>query len=228
MNSVGREFVDLFNRWAATYDETVYGGDKEYAAVFENYDELLDAVASQCRGVVLEFGLGTGNLTARLVQRGLQVIGVEPSEEMRKIARKRIPNVPIFDGDFLQFNLPTETVDTIVSTYAFHHLTDDEKALAIAKFNRLLPVGGQIVFADTAFQSADEKAAAIERAKQNQFLNLAVDLETEYYPTLGTLARIFDGCGFEFEFTKWNDFVWLIRATKVRDAAGRDDATAAS
>ena len=157
MNSVGREFVDLFNRWASTYDETVYGGDEEYAAVFDKYDALLDTVASRSRGTVLEFGVGTGNLTARLVQRELQVIGIEPSEEMRKIAMERLPNVPIFDGDFLHFQIPTETVDTVVSTYAFHHLTDNEKELAIAKFNRILPIGGQIVFADTAFQSEEDK-----------------------------------------------------------------------
>jgi putative AdoMet-dependent methyltransferase len=217
MNSVGREFVDLFNRWASTYDETVYGGDEEYAAVFERYDALLDTVASRSRGVVLEFGVGTGNLTARLVQRGLQVIGIEPSEEMRKIALERLPIVPIFDGDFLHYEIPIETVDTIVSTYAFHHLTDGEKDMAVARFRQILPVGGQIVFADTAFQSEEDKTAAIEKAKQNQFLNLVTDLETEYYPTLGTLALIFDRHGFEFEFTKWNDFVWLIQATKVRD-----------
>lgn len=214
---MGREFVELFDRWAESYDATVYGNDPEYADVFAGYTSLLESVTQKSRGTVLEFGVGTGNLTEMLVQAGRNVIGVEPSGEMRKLASKRLPKVSIVDGDLLDFTIPTSSVDSIVSTYVFHHLTDDEKWRAIRNLNRYLPIGGLIVFADTAFSTEDEKSAAITRASRNKYLSLADDLSTEYYTTLGTLSEIFQRSGFDVSFSKWNDFVWVVEAVKTKD-----------
>ena len=76
---MGREFIELFEDWAENYDDTVSGYDNEYREVFDGYGEILDRVVSKSYGHVLEFGVGTGNLTARLLEAGLEVTGIEPS-----------------------------------------------------------------------------------------------------------------------------------------------------
>ncbi|MCA1031843.1 class I SAM-dependent methyltransferase [Bacillus timonensis] len=211
---MGREFLEVFEEWAGSYDESVVGHDKEYEAVFVGYENILDEVAKRAKGTVIEFGVGTGNLTNKLLSRGLTVFGIEPSKPMRDIALKKVA-CPITDGDFLVFELPSQQVDTIVSTYAFHHLTDEEKYQAIASYGKFLQKGGKIVFADTMFKNQEAYIEMIETAKGKGFTNLANDLQREYYTTIESLRTIFSSNGFSVEFSRCNDFVWLIDATKL-------------
>ena len=115
-------------------------------------------------GHVLEFGPGTGNLTVKLLNKGLPVIGVEPSARMRKLVLEKTEGrAKIVEGDFLNF--PQDlSYQTIASSYAFHHLTDEEKALAVSSYSNLLPSGGKIVFADTMYESVEAYKRAITDA----------------------------------------------------------------
>ncbi|MRG85830.1 class I SAM-dependent methyltransferase [Salinibacillus xinjiangensis] len=211
---MGREFVDLFNEWSDSYDETVSGQDIEYKKVFEQYDAILERVAQSVEGHVIEFGVGTGNLTAKLLEHGCQVTGVEPSPMMREKAKEKVPNVQVVDGDFLNFPLNGHPVDGVVSSYAFHHLTDDEKEEAIAKYARLLEKGGKIVFADTIFLNQESKFDMIKQAEDAHFLHLAHDLKTEYYTTIPTLEAMLEQHDFSVDFIQMNEFVWLLYAKK--------------
>jgi putative AdoMet-dependent methyltransferase len=210
---VGREFDKLFDEWSHSYDETVNGNDREYEDVFEDYDIILSKVAKKAVGTVVEFGVGTGNLTQKLLEKGLKVIGIEPNEKMRSIAGGKLPGVTIKDGDFQDFNVEIP-VQTFVSTYAFHHLTDDEKEMAIEKYSRILPENGRIVFADTIFETEEAKKQMIEDAQEKGFTRLAEDLQREYYTTIAVLQNILVEKGFNVSFTKLNRFVWLLDAVK--------------
>jgi putative AdoMet-dependent methyltransferase len=212
---MGREFLDLFEQWADYYDETVVGQDEEYKEVFIHYDRILDEVASRSIGHVVEFGVGTGNLTAKLLNRGLEVTGIEPSSAMRSVANEKLGNrLEVVDGDFIHFP-HVKKVDTFVSTYAFHHLTDTEKEQAIEKYGNLLASGGKIVFADTMYESEEAYKRAISDALSKGFLNLATDLQTEYYTTIPILKNILERYGFSVTFDKCNDFVWILEAEKM-------------
>src|SRR3954471_23801775 len=205
---MGNEFIGLFDQWADSYDQTVAGQDIEYKDVFLHYDRILQHIADRSFGHVLEFGPGTGNLTIKLLNRGFLVTGVEPSARMRKLALKKTEGrAQIIEGDFFHFpqNVPYQT---IASSYAFHHLTDDEKAVAIASYSNLLPSGGKIVFADTMYESVEAYKRAITDASQKGFHRLAKDLQSEYYTTLPVLTDILERNEFNVEFEQYNDFVW--------------------
>ncbi|KUP05803.1 SAM-dependent methyltransferase [Bacillus coahuilensis p1.1.43] len=211
---MGREFLDIFEEWAESYDDTVTGQDEQYKAVFQGYEEILAKVADASEGHVLEFGCGTGNLTKKLLDRGLTVTAVEPSPEMREVGKKKLGDlVEIIDGDFLDFSIDF-IPSTIVSTYAFHHLTDKEKHEAFHHYGKLLQKGGKIVFADTSYESEESYNEAIEDALQKGFVDLAKDLKREYYTTLPVLEEGLLNAGFRVEFLRCNDFVWLMVATK--------------
>lgn len=212
---MGREFLNIFEKWAENYDSTVEGHNQEYEEVFRNYEGILQAVANRSSGSVIEFGVGTGNLTKKLLEKSLAVTGIEPSSPMRKLAAGKLgESVTLSDGDFLAFPAPKEKVDTIVSTYAFHHLTDKEKELAIRNYSNLLQTDGKIVFADTMFETNESFQETIEYAKQHKFFNLAEDLEREYYTTIPVLKNLFEQNGFEATFERFNHFVWIVEATK--------------
>lgn len=217
---MGREFVEIFDEWVHTYDDSVYGKDKEYEDVFADYDGILQAVADLAKGPVVEFGVGTGNLTEKLLGRGLEVAGIEPNRAMREATAQKLPGTPLIDGDFLEFDAKLEA-KSFVSTYAFHHLTDQEKARAFKLYAEKLPAGGKVVFADTLFETEEAKQQKIEFESARGYANLVEDLNREYYTTLSVMQQLIEAAGFAVEFTQLNEYVWLINATK-RSGNGRE------
>lgn len=210
---MGREFVEIFDEWVHSYDDSVSGKDKEYADVFDKYDEILQAVADLAVSPVVEFGVGTGNLTQKMADRGLEVVGIEPNKAMREVTAEKMKNLTLIDGDFLDFEDRVEA-KTFVSSYAFHHLTDEEKAQAFQLYAEKLPAGGKVVFADTVFESAQAKQQKVEFEQARGYVNLVEDLNREYYTTLPILRDMIEAAGFTVEFTQLNGYVWLIDATK--------------
>ncbi|UOQ46748.1 class I SAM-dependent methyltransferase [Gracilibacillus caseinilyticus] len=211
---MGREFLDVFEEWASSYDEAVTGHDPQYRDVFERYDTILGEVAQLAEGSVLEFGVGTGNLTEKIIEKGQHVIGIEPSEPMRKLAKEKLPDLPLQEGDFLSFPTVDEPIHSIVSTYAFHHLTKEEKQEAIANFFSLLEEGGKVVFADTVYESEPAEQQIKQEAEEKGYHDLLEDLNREYYPHLEELRQLFTESGFHFEAMQRNKFVWIFVAEK--------------
>ncbi|MEK4246715.1 class I SAM-dependent methyltransferase [Psychrobacillus sp. FSL K6-2684] len=212
---MGREFVDIFDGWADSYEASVSGKDPEYRDVFEGYDTILNEVVNRVSGnSVVEFGTGTGNLTAKLVEKDFSVIGIEPNEKMREMTAERFPKREIIDGDLLQFEIGKSHVDSIVSSFVFHHLTDEEKGMALKLYSALLKENGKVVFADTAFITEEAKQDQIKKERSRNFHNVADDLEREYYTTIPILTKLFEEAGFQAHFSKMNDYVWIMDATK--------------
>ncbi len=211
---MGIEFVDLFNQWASSYDDTVAGKDPEYREVFEGYHDMLEELADLSLSPVIEFGVGTANLTRKMVDKNKVVIGIEPSEEMRRIAAMKCPEAAIYEGDFINYPSLQTPVQSIVSSFAFHHLKADEKIAALAKYYHQLEPKGQIIFIDTLFKDEDHKQTLIKNAEKAGFLNLAQDLQEEYYSCLEDLKEMFLTQGFEVSFKQLNKYAWLIQAKK--------------
>lgn len=209
---MSEHFNELFDAWAASYDDTVHGGDLEYREVFRNYEMILQKISDCADGHVIEFGVGTGNLTKKLLENGLEVVGIEPSKNMRKIFRGKLPNAKIMNGNFLSFPSPDKKVDSIVSSYAFHHLTDSEKEQAIKLYTRILATRGKIIFGDTIFENKETQEKAYLQAKNKGYHRLAKDLQTEYYTTIPQMKQILDKYGFITKFEQINDFVWIMEA----------------
>ncbi|WP_124726728.1 class I SAM-dependent methyltransferase [Staphylospora marina] len=215
--ALGARFNELFERWAEEYDSAVSGGHPEYREVFEGYAEILKTVVNELAlppgSTILEFGPGTGNLSRLLVAAGYRVIGVEPSAAMRAQAAAKVPELELVEGHFLSVPDSVPTVDGIVSTWAFHHLTDEEKDRALADMTRLLRPGGKIVFADTVFVDEQAREAFQKEAEDRGFLELAEDLRREFYPVIGRLEESFRKAGFLVQFRRMNRYVWLMSAT---------------
>lgn len=211
---MGREFLAVFKTWAENYDTVVSGGDRQYRDVFNSYDDILEKIVALSGESVIEFGVGTGNLTQKLILAKKQVWGIEPSIEMRNVAEQKLsPQVTIIDGDMQNFSKPPYQIDTIVSSYVFHHLTDKEKQEVLIDYADLLVNGGKLVFADTLFISEQEKDTLISKYPAEHYPDLIEDLNREHYPYLPTLYTGLKEAGFKrIGFTQMNSFVWIVEA----------------
>ncbi|GEN32863.1 class I SAM-dependent methyltransferase [Aneurinibacillus danicus] len=212
------QFNHVFEQWADEYDHTVYSREGEYAEVFEGYEQILQQVVDELKlppgSRVLEIGVGTGNLTERLLKQEWEVYGIDPSPDMRSIAEQKLPDFTVRDGHFLSVPEEIGQVDGIVSTYAFHHLTDEQKARAIRQLADRLNEEGVIVFADTAYADEEAKHAIHQRVREQKAFALLEDLKTEYYTQVPILQRIFEAAGLVFSARPLNRYVWLFTGKK--------------
>ncbi|AMA71878.1 MULTISPECIES: class I SAM-dependent methyltransferase [Aneurinibacillus] len=212
------QFNHVFEQWADQYDKTVFEKKDEYAEVFQGYEQILRTVVEELNlpagSRVLEIGVGTGNLTAHLLEKEWDVYGVDPSPDMRRIAARKLPHFTVADGHFLSIPEEIGKVDGIVSTYAFHHLTDAQKARAIQELADRLTEKGMIVFADTAYADEEARDAIHERVRSQGALTLLNDLQTEYYPLLSTVKEAFEDVGLRFSARQLNRYVWLMIGKK--------------
>ncbi|HEX7321469.1 MAG TPA: class I SAM-dependent methyltransferase [Mycobacterium sp.] len=90
---------------------------------------------------VLDLGAGTGKLTTRLVERGLDVVAVDPIPEMLEVLRSALPATPALLGTAEQIPLPDNSVDAVLVAQAWHWF---EPARAIPELVRVLRPGGRL------------------------------------------------------------------------------------
>ncbi len=211
-------FNELFDQWATSYDRTVYDQDGEYSEVFANYDLILKKVATSFKlpkgSKIGDIGVGSGNLTGRLIAEQYNVIGIEPSEEMRKLASRKLPEITIYNGSFLSLPEEVQHMDGFASSYALHHLTDKEKQVSLVDMAKRLKPGGKVVIADTAYRDLTAKKQIFEQVQHNNQVNLLKDLETEYYTLIEVMEQCFIRAGLTFRSEQLNTFVWLFEGEK--------------
>ena len=90
---------------------------------------------------VLDLGAGTGKLTTRLVERGLNVIAVDPIAEMLEVLSSTLPDTPALLGTAERIPLPDNSVDAVLVAQAWHWV-DPEKA--VPEVARVLRPGGRL------------------------------------------------------------------------------------
>jgi SAM-dependent methyltransferase len=93
----------------------------------EAIDALLDYGVLTPGDPVIDVGAGTGKATELLAQRGLRVLGLEPSAEMAAVARRRCaayPGVQIVEAEFERW-APAARCRAVVSVQAWHWIAPD-------------------------------------------------------------------------------------------------------
>lgn len=90
---------------------------------------------------VLDLGAGTGKLTTRLVERGLDVIAVDPIPEMLELLTNSLPDTPALLGTAEEIPLADNSVDAVLVAQAWHWF-DPERA--VKEVSRVLRPGGRL------------------------------------------------------------------------------------
>lgn len=124
-------------------------GAAGYAAVRPTYpgeavDWLLEGLAGsfgERRLRVADVGAGAGALTARLAERGLEVVAVDPDPKMLAQLHVDVPGVPTFVGSGEDLPLPDASVDLVVLAQAWHWVDPERASVEVG---RVLAPGGRL------------------------------------------------------------------------------------
>ena len=112
----GKIVREGYNRIAKDYymDRDLFKNVKEI-------DEFISHLPE--RGSVLDIGCGGGVPVLRtLVDRGFDAKGIDFSQGMLDVAKENVPEAELILGDITKTDFEPESLDGIISTYAFIHI----------------------------------------------------------------------------------------------------------
>jgi SAM-dependent methyltransferase len=132
----------------------------EEVAATDGFARLRDCICVEAgarkEDRVLDLGAGTGLVTLALAPRAASVTALDISPTMldrldAHAASAGIDNVVAVVGDMQTLPFEDESFDLVASNYAFHHLADEGKELALSEARRVLVPGGRLVLCDMMF-----------------------------------------------------------------------------
>ena len=140
--------MDAYHALAVSYDRLTNDVDYEAAVAF--YNEILRREGLQPRTAV-DLACGTGSVTAILARQGLQVTGVDMSEEMLTVAMEKVMDMeapPRFVCQKLQQLWLPRGVDLAVCALdSLDYITDPADCReAIRRVYKVLNPGGIFIF----------------------------------------------------------------------------------
>jgi SAM-dependent methyltransferase len=95
---------------------------------------------------VLDLAAGTGKLTRALIAGGLDVVAVEPQEQMRAKLAAIVEGERVLEGVAESIPLPDASVDAVTVADGFHWF---DHAKALAEIRRVLTPGGGLAVLST-------------------------------------------------------------------------------
>jgi len=149
----------------------IHHGARAFALTAEKYERARPSYPAQAldwigeavplvRGdAVVDLGAGTGKLTRLLVERGYDVLAVEPVDEMRAVLEQRVPQARTAKGTAEDIPAPEGSARAVTVAQAFHWFDPERAPSEIA---RVLQPDGALVVVTNVRDKEDPLQAALE------------------------------------------------------------------
>lgn len=144
-----RIVTHLYDRVAPTYDQI-----KSFNNIDEYYHiavPLTQALDNHFDGLILDIAAGTGRVTeamTRLPNFQGQVIGVDHSTKMLRMARRKMPQAPLVQADAQLLPFASQSVQAVTSLEAMEFMPKAEQA--ISEMSRVLKSKGTLLITNRA------------------------------------------------------------------------------
>jgi SAM-dependent methyltransferase len=203
------------------------GATLEATEGFVRYNSwMLDLLEGCIRGRALEFGAGTGTMSARVAGRCSELVLVEPAENLHHSLTNRFerdPHVTVAQGTLQEVvrkdpALVAGGFDSVMSFNVLEHIKDDVETLRVA--GSLLRADGKLIIMVPAlpilYGTVDAQVDHLRRYTRRTLTDAMVDAElvverVQYFDFLGMipwlifgrlLGRTSDGGGVE-AYDRW-------------------------
>jgi demethylmenaquinone methyltransferase/2-methoxy-6-polyprenyl-1,4-benzoquinol methylase len=152
---------EYYDRRAPEYDDCYLGrgqfAEQEWLGFRDELVGTTRVLATLLPARVLDVACGTGFLTRHL--RG-EVVGLDQSEAMLRIARERVPTATFLRGDALTLPFPDKSFERVVTAHFYGHLQEDERRAFLAEARR---VADELVVVDAALRDEVDPVEMQER-----------------------------------------------------------------
>jgi len=177
--------------------ETMYDTvAKEWASAFSGEHEqkpkdreMLRRFAQEIgdRQPVWDFGCGPGNTSRFLRDLGIEISGLDLSEQIMEQARALHPDIGYHRGNMLDLDFENGSIAGIVAFYAIVHFTEEQAEQAFREMFRVLQPGGLLLLT---------YHIGVETIHLNEFLGHKIDIDFMFFPT-HFISGCLENIGFE-------------------------------
>lgn len=189
---VGRDYDSIDE--VRVYDET----HAQFRDIEAEANDALNKLGVTQKQVLLDIGAGTGIFAREASKRGLKVHAADVSKTMIFYAKEQTKgfDISFHHAGFLTIDLPNESINVITTTYAFHHLPDYWKGIALARIHQMLKEDGLLYLRDVIIEEKDsfeniEKLIAHQEDLGGDFLR--EDIEGHFRDENSTYDWVIDG-----------------------------------
>lgn len=157
---------DTYNKIAEEYTEEFFA-DTSDLPLIRMLTKQLNPGAK-----VIDIGCGPGQFSEYLHSQGFNVVGIDNSDEMIRIAEKKVPTVSFLKMDMRKLDFPEESFDGILAAYSIIHIPTEQIEQVLAQMYRVLKPGGYALFITQVGepdQVLDEPLARGEKIFMNFF-----------------------------------------------------------
>jgi len=158
---------------------------------------------------LIDFGSGTGTFAIQAARRCTRVYAIDVSQAMIDLAAAKAikagtSNIEFHHAGFLTYVHNDSPVDAVVTTFAFHHLPDFWKGIALKRVNNMLKSGGQLYIHDVILKeinALENIATFIDKLATAGGTLLREDTERHFKDEYSTYDWVMDGLLFRAGFT---------------------------
>ncbi len=230
---------DEFKHCGVDYsDNNLVNAYDEQHQTFRNYqkefDDMIDFLS--LKNIedlsVIDLGCGTGATLIHAGRRFKKIYSVDISHAMikqakNKLSNKELANIEFFNAGFLSYKHQDKPVDLLITKFAFHHLPDFWKQIALLRMNEMIKIGGILYIFDVVFhfvpiEYKDKINKWISGFENKTGIELKREIETHIREEYSTFKWILDGmiekAGFRIEKCRSNDgFVTEYHCVKTNE-----------
>ena len=165
-NKIEKLYDSIAREWAETFS-----GEHERKPKDQ---EILNRFSQEIgnRRPVWDFGCGPGNTARYLQDLGIEISGLDLSENMLAQARAIHPRIHFRKGNILELEFDNDSIAGVVAFYAIIHFTEEQVGTAFRKVFRVLQPGGVFLFT----YHIGEKTIHLE-----EFLGKKVDIDVMFF-----------------------------------------------
>jgi trans-aconitate methyltransferase len=182
------------------WDAKLY--DSKHSFVSKFGEDLIELLAPKNGEYILDLGCGTGDLTDKLHKLGVNVVGIDKSENMIEQAKKKYPHLKFEVQDALHLDDHCE-FDAVFSNATLHWVKPPKQALYC--IYNALKQGGRFV----AEFGGKGNVKMITDEILNQFKKLGIEYKAElfpwYFPSIGEYSTLMEKVGFRVIFAQHFD-----------------------
>lgn len=197
---------DEFKQVGKDYGDTaeVEAYDSSHARFRDVQSEgnrILEILQIKSGETLIDFGSGTGMFAIQAARRGVHVHAVDVSPAMIAHAKTNadkaaVRNITFHHAGFLTYTHAQEPADAITTTFAFHHLPDFWKGVALSRLYDMLKPGGRFYLRDVIVEESNALmniGTFIEKQAQAGGGFLREDAEGHFRDEYSTYDWVMDG-----------------------------------
>lgn len=181
----------LENHW----DTTLYEG--KHAFVWQYGEELIQLLSPQPGERILDLGCGTGQLTAKIVDAGAVVLGIDADPMMVETARQNYPQLEFAIADARDFQ-GDEDFDAVFSNAVLHWIPEAEAVIGC--IYQSLKGGGRFVAEFGGKGNVLNITQALSSVLSEIGFKSPEVLRPWYFPSIGEYTSKLEQHGFDVRY----------------------------